>query len=90
MPWNGYTEEFSFRDGYTPTKEAVGRLYGYLTKLGYPPDKIFIDDGPYGTMGIAIRYCLFSSEEFKRRFERTRRVTLGNMCEIDIIEKDSD
>lgn len=87
MPWNGYTKEYNFRDGYTPTEEAMDRLDRYLAKLGYSKEQILIGDGSNGTMEIYAVIMRFGSVDFIKRFETTRRITLGNMCEIDIVER---
>ncbi len=82
--WGNYT---FLKDGYNPSKEAMKKFDEYLLKTGYNVDDILICDDCKGDMGVYVLVARFSSEEFERRFENRRRITLGNMCEIDIIEK---
>lgn len=77
-------------DGYVPSKEAMQRFDDYLLKMGYytnTRDGVIINDGHHGNMRVYAVVARFSSEEFERQFERIRRITLGNMCEVDIVEK---
>lgn len=88
MFW-GY-DLYTFEDGYTPSRNAWDKFKrDFKRKYG---DDFILEDDKRGNLRIYALVGRFSSREFKELYETKskKRVMLGNMCEIDIIEKDSD
>lgn len=55
-----------------------------LKSKGYPTEDLFLDRAANGDVRVYIGVIRLSRQEFLNRYSEGRKVTLGNMCEVEI------
>ena len=55
-----------------------------LERKGYPTEDLFLNEAANGDIRVYIGVIRLSRQEFLNKYSEGRKVTLGNLCEVEV------